>query len=92
VDAAGKCDKLIPLTLGRFCAEALSQPAKGALVADSIRRGALAARVFKEETFSLTADEVQLIEKAIPELQVRPAVVLDAMKLLDPALVANTTK
>ena len=89
VAADGKCSKTIPLTLGRLCSEALSLPVKGGLLSDSIKRGSLALKVFKADKISLTAEEIQLIEKALPEIQIRTVVLTQAIELLDPALIGK---
>lgn len=79
-----QCTATVNLTLGRFAAEALSMPDPKDALATTIRKGALAQKLFSAGKLTLPSDDITLIEECIPKLNYRPVVVTNAMKELDP--------
>lgn len=81
----GKCDKLVPLTLGRLVAAALSQAKKGD-VAGQVQDGKLAMRVIDAKNDDLTPDEITRIKERIGEMGLNAVIVLNAVRAIDPSV------
>ncbi len=81
----GKCDKVVPLTLGRLIAAALSQPKKGDIVGQ-VQDGKLAMRVLDSKDETLTPEEITRIKERLGEMGVNAVVVLNAVRAIDPTV------
>lgn len=81
----GKCDKKVPLTLGRLAAIALAQPKKPPPpIAEQVIDGRLAQRLIDAQDCKLSTDEIVKIKNRIGELGFNSVVVANAVTLLDP--------
>lgn len=60
----GVCNSTVPMTLGRLVASALARPQPGTGVAEQVRNGILAQRVFTGSA-DLTANDIALIKNRI---------------------------
>jgi hypothetical protein len=80
-----KCDKIVPLTLGRLAAIALTQSKKPPPpLSEQVLDGRLAQRIIDAQDCKLSTDEIVKIKTRIGELGFNPAVVANAVTLLDP--------
>jgi hypothetical protein len=77
-----KCDKFVPLTLGRLVAVALSKPRAGA-VAEQVKDGLLAQRVFCCKA-DLSAEEIANIKTRLGEINFNTYIIAQAVMILDP--------
>lgn len=84
IDKDGKCNKSVPMTLGRLSAEALLIPDKSDTLGKQVEKGDLARQVWKGGKISLSIDEVKLIEDSLSKLGFHTVVIADALKELDP--------
>lgn len=81
----GKCDKKVPLTLGRLAATALIQPKKPPPpLSEQVIDGRLAQRIIDAQDCVLSTDEIVKIKNRIGELGFNPVIVANAVGLLDP--------
>ncbi len=80
-----KCDKVVPLTLGRLIAAALSQPRKGD-TAGQVADGKLAMRLIDAKNEDLTPEEITTIKERIGEMGLNTVVVLNAVRAIDPTV------
>lgn len=81
----GKCDKKVPLTLGRLAAIALIKPKNPPPpLSEQVLDGRLAQRVIDAQDCTLSTDEIVKIKARIGELGFNPVVVANAVALLDP--------
>ncbi len=86
----GKCDKKVPLTLGRLAAIAVAQPKKPPPpLAEQVIDGKLAQRVIDAHDCKFSTDEIVKIKTRIGELGFNPVVVANAVALLDPDSVSD---
>jgi hypothetical protein len=83
--ADGKCDKTVPLTLGRLAAAALSQPSK-AQTAEQVIDGDLARRVIGAKDMELSPEEIVKIKQKLGDLGYNAAVVAEAVHAIDPSM------
>lgn len=81
----GKCDKKVPLTLGRLAAIALTQPRKPPPpLSEQVIDGKLAQRIIEAKDLTLSTDEIVKIKQRVGELGLNSVVVANAVTLLDP--------
>jgi hypothetical protein len=81
---SNKCDKIVPLTLGRFIAVVLSQPSHMP-VADDVLARRLASKVVDAKEIELTPDEIIRIKTRMSEMTYNPIIKGEAIEAIDPA-------
>lgn len=81
----GKCDKTVPMTLGRLCAAALSLPKRGE-IAEQVINGNLARQLINAKHTEISPEDLVKIKTAIGELGYSRDVVADAVAQLDLAV------
>lgn len=81
------CARLVPMTIGRIAAGALTQPDKGVPLPDIVLRGRLAERIIDAKEAVLTSDEVTTIKNSVAKMSLNYIIILRIIEAIDPAAV-----